>query len=94
MAGFGIAIIGTMVAALWTGRLPRLLPRIVVTILAALFISCVVVWLSSWFSSSDEAESWGGFIIAIYFVVGAFFGVWVLMIMQIVKKVGAKKNAH
>jgi hypothetical protein len=65
-----------------------------VTILGAFVIACVVFWLSSLFGLSDEIESWSGFIIGSYFIVGAAFGVWVLLIMQIVKKIGAKKNAH
>jgi thiol:disulfide interchange protein len=92
--GFGITILGTIVVALATWRLPRFMSRLMVTILGAFAIACVAYWLSTLFSYSDEIESWSGFVIGIYFIAGALFGLWALLIMQIVKKVGAKRNAH
>jgi hypothetical protein len=94
MIGIGITILGTMIVALWTWRLPRLLSRLAVTVLAALVIACVAYWLSSLFSSSYEVSSWEWMIISVYFAGGLVFGVWVLIIMQIVKKVGVKNDAH
>lgn len=92
--GFAFTILGTMLVAGSTWPLSKFSIRLFVTVAAAYAVSCIAYWFPFLLYPSDQAASWQWLVINTYFKVGVIFGLFILGVIQVVKSVGAKNNAH
>jgi hypothetical protein len=89
----GISVIITLIAAILSWQLPNFIWRLIAVSLSAFISANLAYVFMLWLYPDSELSSWQGIIIDTSFKVSLGVGLYVVLMIQIIKKAGVSKNA-
>ena len=85
-----ISVIITLAVAMFSWQLPSFKWRVMAILFSAFLSSNVAYLFSLWLYPDSQISSWSGIIIDGSFIVALSIGIYIMLIIQIIKVVGAR----